>query len=698
MSLIVEIERQLAKHREVLPVPEQCAGSPVGEEADPLGPIAEVKRHFVISTDTPDAPDYISYLEGELFRYRELSARSQRALLAIQASHGWKILLAYYKLRNILLPRNSRRHSLTRSLFNSALWWGKACLGLRRPSQFRSINEGYQRWIRMNEPGPRELAEQRDHIFTSRPRISIIVPTWNTPRAQFQAMIQSVLEQTYDNWELCIADGGSSDATFRKVLRRLAAQDARIRLTLLPGNRGISGNTNAALALATGEYVALLDHDDRLAPFALFEIVQALNNSPEADFLYSDEDVIDESGRRRSDPHFKPDWSPETLRSHNYICHLAVLKRDLVERVGRFRSEFDGSQDYDLFLRVSEQAKKIVHIPRVLYHWRRHDRSTVGDDTGKMYAYESARKALQDHLRRLNLPGQIKIGNVLGTYQATYRLNQKPLVSIIIPTRDQRTVLARCLESVARSSYDNYEILLVENHSEEPETFAYYREVGRSPKVRLLTWDREFNYAAVNNYAVGEARGDVLLFLNNDTQVINNDWLERMLEHIQRPEVGAVGAKLYYPDNTVQHAGVVLGIGGIAGHVHRSFPRESPGYCHRMVVTQNVSVVTGACLMMRKRVFQDVGGFDDRFILAFNDVDLCIRLRQRNYDVIWTPHAELFHFESKTRGHDDTPEKIHRFEYEINWFLRKWGTLLESGDPFYNRNLTLQREDFSLKL
>lgn len=655
---------------------------------------------------------YIAFLEKGLVKQQELLARQrdqlakqsemiakyQKTLGSIHESHGWKLLLNYYRFRNWVVPANSYQRAVAKALFRLATGTTRGVLRRVRREAVRPFNEGYGQWIKKNEPTPDELDAQRHVVFNYQPRISIVLPTYQTPRKLLQAAIQSVREQTYANWELCIADGGSN-SRIQTVLEQYRQADQRIRLVYLPSNGGIVANSNTALGLATGEFVALLDHDDTLAPFALFEVVRALNEHPDADLLYSDEDTIDETGTRRSNPHFKPDWSPDTLRSHNYICHLAVFRRSLVQETGGFQRDCEGSQDYDLTLRVSERARRIVHIPKVLYHWRIHEKSVTGNEVGKMYSYEAAKQALTSHLRRLNLDGYVQDGPVLGTYQVRYARTVHPLISIIIPNRDHVELLTRCLQSLARSSYRNHEVLIVENHSTQPETHAYYRRLEQSPNVRILNWSQPFNYASVNNYAIGHARGDVLLLLNNDIEAINADWMERMLEHALRPDVGAVGAMLYYPNDTVQHAGVILGIGGVASHSHTFHRRESPGYCRRLAVTQNLSAVTGACLMMRKAVFDEVGGFDERFIIAFNDIDLCLKIRQKGYLVVWTPHAELYHHESVTRGHDlDDPVRQARLEGEEDLFRGKWLDFLRAGDPYYSPNLSLQDGNFSIRL
>src|SRR6185437_12287618 len=492
----------------------------------------------------------------------------------------------------------------------------------------------YRRWIARHEPNEAELKRQRSYKLSRSPKISVVVPVFNPPAAFLEAMIASVREQTYPHWELCLADASTADHV-RPILERAAAGDPRIRVEFLASNGGIVGNSNAAANLATGDFLGLLDHDDVLAPFALYEIAAAHNDHPDADFLYSDEDKLDTRGDR-VEPNFKPDWSPETLRSRNYICHFTVLKRELFQRVGGFRPGFDGSQDYDLVLRVSEQARQIVHVPRVLYHWRMHAQSTAFAKGTKNYAYDAGKRAVGEHLARLGIDGSVHDGPILGTYQVIHHLRTQPLVSIIIPNKDQAALLSRCIESLAKSSYANYEVVIVENGSQLAETHAYYRELtgnrgsgigdrgsGIDPTpdtrhpipVQILEWTRPFNYAAVNNFAAAQARGELLLFLNNDTEAINPDWLEAMVKQAVQPGVGAVGAKLYYADDTIQHAGIVLGMGGVAGHSHLFSPRNAAGYMQRLRITQNVAAVTGACLLMPRTVFEKVGGFDEGFVL-----------------------------------------------------------------------------------
>lgn len=647
----------------------------------------------------------IEQLEAALMRRTELLEQRQAQLADIQASRAFRLVAGVQKGFNRFFPIHTRRRAYARSAvrgLSGAVGW---VLDARRarngpPPEERHLTEAtppgeYRRWIARWEPNPADLAKQRTYKFTRSPKVSVVVPVFNPPAKYLEAMIQSVRAQTYADWELCLADASTADHV-RPILDRAAAGDPRIRVQYLSENRGIAGNSNAALALATGEFVALLDHDDTLAPFALHEVVAAINTDPDADFLYSDEDKLDNLGER-VEPNFKPDWSPETLRSRNYICHLTVLKRSLVEAIGGFRAGFDGAQDYDLVLRASERAARIVHIPRVLYHWRMHEGSTAANKGSKTYAYDNGKKALAEHLTRIGVDASVHDGPILGTYHAVYHLRRQPLVSVVVPNKDHPEMLARCVESLAKSSYANYELLVVENGSTRPETFAYYDALRELPHARVLEWTKPFNYAAVNNFAAREAKGEFVLFLNNDVEAIDPDWLEAMVKIAAQPGVGAVGAKLLYADDTIQHAGIVVGMGGVAGHGHLNFPRQAAGHMQRLLYTQNVAAVTGACLLMPKAAFDRVGGFDEGFVLAFNDVDLCLQVLAAGYRVVWTPDAELYHLESKTRGPEDTAEKQARFKREYDLFHAKWGAFLKAGDPYYSPHFRLDRPDFALK-
>ena len=563
------------------------------------------------------------------------------------------------------------------------------------------VRNNYELWILKNEPKREDLKRMVEECkkFKYRPKISIIMPTWNTDKMWLRRAIESVLNQVYDNWELCIADGGSTKSHVRNILEEYAEKDKRIKVKFLPKNLGIAGNSNEALKLATGQFVAFLDHDDELAPFALYEVVKLLNEKPDLDFIYSDEDKIDKKGRRK-DPFFKPDYSPDIFLSCNYLIHITVIRKILVDKVGGFRLGYEGSQDYDLFLRVLEHTDKIACIPKILYHWRTIETSCASSPEAKMYAYEAAKKALADAMRRREIEIEgVYDGLWLGSYRIKYKIKGNPNVSIIIPTKDKVDVLKRCIDSILNeTTYQNYEIVIVDNNSQEEKTFEYYETIKDHPKIRILEYNKPFNFSAINNYAVSKVDSEFILFLNNDTEVITSEWLSTMLEHAQRKEVGAVGAKLLYPNNTIQHAGVILGLGihRVAGHSHRHFPADSHGYVGRINIIQNLSAVTAACMLTKKSLFEEVGGFDEvNLPIAFNDVDYCLKLREKGYLIVYTPYAVLYHYESLSRGYEDTPEKQARFLREVKYMREKWGHILDN-DPYYNPNLTREREDFSI--
>jgi glycosyltransferase involved in cell wall biosynthesis len=543
-----------------------------------------------------------------------------------------------------------------------------------------------------------DLKSEKSRLFPYRPKISIITPVYNTDGKWLRLAIESVVSQIYDNWELCIADGGSTKEHVKAVLYEYAKKDSRIKVKFLDRNKGIAGNSNEALSLATGDFIAFLDHDDVLAPFALFEVVRAINENQDVDFIYSDEDKISNNSKKRFGPHFKPDWAPDTFRSHNYICHFTVIRKRIIDEIEGFREGFDGSQDYDLFLRAVEKTQKIVHIPKVLYHWRSHELSVASDPKAKMYAYDSAKRALTEHLQRIGCDGDVEDGFFLGTYRIRYRIENLPFVTIIIPTRDKVDVLRKCIESIIdKSTYSNYKILIVDNQSIEEETFNYYERLKDNPKIEMVKYDNVFNYSAINNYAVSYASSEYLIFLNNDTEVITPDWIECMLEFAQRKDMGVVGCLLFFPDDAVQHAGVIVGLGGVAGHPFHRFSKDSLGYMGRIRIIQNLSAVTAACLMTKKSIFEEVGGLDENYSHAFNDIDLCLKIRERGYFITYTPYAELYHHESLSRGYEDNIRKYMRFAREIKYFEKKWKGFLEKGDPYYNPNLTLNKGDFSVK-
>lgn len=562
--------------------------------------------------------------------------------------------------------------------------------------RFQADDVDYEQWYENHKALPEELEKQKNEKWKRKPLISIVVPVYNTPQVFLRQMIESVQNQSYSEWELCIGNASPENKEMKKILEEYK-NDARIKEVEIPENKGISQNTNRAMEIASGELIGLLDHDDLLAPNALYEIAKAVNEHPDPEVIYTDEDKVTTDLKEHFQPHLKPDFNLDLLRSNNYICHFFVASRDLIKRVGGFRPEFNGAQDYDLILRCTEQAKQIVHIPKILYHWRVHKASTADNPASKMYAFDAGKRAIEEHLVRCRTKGTVQHTKDLGFYRVKYEVCGEPLVSIIIPNKDQSEALKKCLDSIReKTSYRNYEIIIVENNSEEPETFAFYKKIA-GEKIKVVTWEGEFNYSAINNFGVRHARGDYLLLLNNDVEIINGDWLTEMLSHCQRKEVGIVGAKLYYPDNTIQHAGIIIGIGGVAGSVFVGLPRAFSGYLHKASIQLDLSAVTAACMLVKRSVFEQVGGLEEKLKVAFNDVDFCLRVREKGYLVVYDPYAELYHYESKTRGAEDTKEKIRRFQTEIEYMRSHWIGLLKKGDPYYNCNLSLTKWDYSLK-
>ena len=554
-------------------------------------------------------------------------------------------------------------------------------------------------------PTPEQAKKQRETTFERMVKISILVPLYNTPLKFLDEMIGSVIAQTYENWELCLADG--SDHDHDEVQTRCleyASKDKRIIYKRLEKNEGIAGNTNRCYEMATGEYIGLFDHDDILHPAALYEYVKVINEQG-ADYIYCDETTFKgDSIDNMITLHFKPDFAPDNLRANNYICHFSVFSRELLEGTELFRSGFDGSQDHDMILRLTANAKKIVHVPKLLYYWRSHKASVASDISAKPYAIAAAKGAVADHLTRSGFKNfEIKSTRAFDTiFEIKYEICSEDKISILIPNKDHIDDLRRCIDSIReRTTYDNYEIIVIENNSEQQETFAYYKTIEEQENITVVTYKGEFNYSRINNFGAKYATGKYLLLLNNDTQVITMNWLEAMLMYAQRSDVGAVGAKLYYGDRTIQHAGVVIGLGAhrTAGHTHYKINYDNLGYMGKLCYAQNVSAVTGACLMVKKSLFDELGGLDEDFKVALNDVDFCLRLREKGYLNVFTPFAELYHFESASRGIDVMDEaKAKRYEEESALFRDRWKELLEKGDPYYNPNFSLDHSDYSLRV
>lgn len=543
-----------------------------------------------------------------------------------------------------------------------------------------------------------ELARQRQEVFENGPCFSIAVPLYQTKEKYLREMIESVQAQTYTNWELCLADGSGREHSLQPVVGEYIAKDKRIKYCLLDSNEGIAGNTNEALKMADGDFVVLTDHDDLLSPEALYQCAKAVQKEPQTDVIYSDEDKVDMSGKKFFEPHFKSDYNIDLLCTMNYICHLFVVRKDVMERAGLFESCYDGAQDHDFILRCTEKAEHIVHIPKVLYHWRCHAQSTSENPESKLYAFENGCKAVKAHYDRIGIPAEVEQGPFYGMYRTHYLWKEQPLVSILIPNKDHAADLKKCMDSIEeKSTYRNFEFIIVENNSTEEETFAYYKEIEKRDNVRVLYYKEDFNYSRINNFGAKEANGEYVLLLNNDTEMIEPDSIKEMLDVCMRPDVGIVGAKLLYEDNTIQHAGVIIGFGGVAGHAFIGQDRDDNGYFSRIISVQDLSAVTAACLMVRRSVFDEVEGLNEEFKVAFNDIDFCLKVRKAGYLVVYNSYAQFYHYESKSRGQEDSADKVARFQQEIGLFGERWGELLEHGDPYYNPNLTLDKADFSLK-
>ena len=580
----------------------------------------------------------------------------------------------------------------------------------------------YGGWIKYNEPKDADIKNQMKKKFDISPKISIIVPMYNTKEKFFKGLIDSVIAQSYSNWELCLADGSpKQNENFKKYYEK----DERIKYKFLGENKGIAGNTNEAIKMATGDFIALLDHDDLLAEYALYEVVYAINKFPNSEFLYSDEDKIDENDNRY-DAYFKPDFAPDTLRCQNYICHFSIFKKELMEKLNGFKENYDGAQDYDIFLRMSEITKpeNITHIPKILYHWRVHSESTAKlNSHAKNYAFEAGKRAIEDHLKRIGLEGTVLEGCIEGIYRIDYKVKGEPKVSIVIPNKDGKDILKTCIDSILeKSTYKNYEIVVTENNSETEEIFEYYKELLKIDNIKIANYNtgklieneeecsleyskknerkdlkHEFNYSAIVNFGVRNSTGEYTIQLNNDTELITPNWLELMLGFCQREDVGAVGVKLYFPDETIQHAGIIVGIGGIAGNRFKSIPKNGHGYFAKESMIENLSAVTAACIMTPRKIYDEVGFMDENLAVAFNDVDFCLKIREKGYLVVYNPFVEFWHYESKTRGQENTPAKIKRFQGEICRFEQRWPEILDSGDPYYNINLSLDTEVYHMK-
>jgi len=557
----------------------------------------------------------------------------------------------------------------------------------------------YEKYRRAVMPTEEELFRQRRENWREKPLFSIVVPLYKTPEKYLQQLIDSIQSQTYENWELCLSDGSGAPSPLESYLGKLEQREKRVKVIRHETPLKISDNTNAAIQRASGDYIVFADHDDLLTEDALYECALALKKHPQTELIYSDEDKISMNGKRYFEPHFKSDYNPDLLCSMNYFCHLVVVKRTLLEKTGLLDAAFDGAQDYDFVLRCTEHTRNIHHIPKVLYHWRAHENSTAENPESKRYAFEAGKRAVEAHYARRNLPAKVEMGEYPGLYRTVWQWQEQPLISILIPNKDHTEDLQKCIQSIEKySTYRNYEYIIIENNSELPENFAYYKKLEEeNEKAHVVCWEGGFNFSAINNFGAEYANGEYLLFLNNDTEMINPDCLWQLLGYCMREDVGVVGARLYYEDNTIQHAGVVIGFGGIAGHTFIGFDRQANGYFSRIICAQDYSAVTAACMMTKKSVFLQAGGMTEELVVAFNDIDYCMKVQELGKLVVYNPYAQLYHYESKSRGLEDSPEKQERYYKEMKYFVTKWKEYMDQGDPYYNPNLTLSKADFSLK-
>ena len=642
-------------------------------------------------------------LQQELFCCQEECGGLRRQKQALEQALQGARAPGFFSRALAPLKRWMKTNPHTALFYQGLLTWRYE--GLRAAAKKAAIHyrrrDDKKSFILAQLLSPKERRQQEGYPFAVRVKFSILVPLYNTPPAFLREMLASVQHQTYSGWELCLADGSDpKHGEAGRICRRYAKRDPRIRYQKLDENRGIAENTNACIEMSTGSYLVLLDHDDLLHPAALFYCMRAITEQS-ADFIYTDEMTFSGDIRHPLTLHFKPDFAIDNLRANNYICHLSAFSRALLDQAGGLNGEMDGSQDYDLILRLTEKAEKIIHIPKILYFWRSHPGSVASGIAAKPYCIEAARRAIDAHLARCGLAGEAQEApRLTSIYKVNYSLTGEPLISIIIPNRDAPEALERCIHSLyALSTYRHFEVLIAENGSTQPKTRAPYRELLRQHEnLHVLVYEGEgFNFPAINNFAARQAQGEYLLFLNNDTEVLSPGWIQEMLMFAQRPDVGAVGAKLYYPDGSIQHAGVVVGLGGTAGHIHHHAGPDNLGYMGRLFYAQNFSAVTAACMLLRRALFFEAGGFDEAFAVAYNDVDLCLRLREKGKLIVFTPFAELRHYESLTRGDDLSAQNAPRFHQEEALFKSRWKEVLERGDPYFNPNFRLDSPDFAIR-
>ena len=622
-------------------------------------------------------------------------------------SYGFSIILPLKKQAELQVSIGNETHIF--HINQIFLGWESFIIKLRNSKFVVKLKEfirnlyqrkvTYKSWFKLTKASKEELIKQKEYKWAEdAPLFSIVVPLYRTPKGYLKELIESIEAQTYVKWELCMADG-SPDNKLEMFVR--SYQDERIKYRYIGENLGISGNTNKAVEMATGDFIVLCDHDDLITPDALFEFAKEIVADSEVDSIYSDEDKIDEKSYDVFDPSFKPDFNIDMLRSQNYICHLYGVRRELVEKYGMFNSEYDGAQDYDFILRMSEHSRKIAHVAKILYHWRTHQGSTALNPESKMYAYDAGARAIGAHYARV-LPEiqieRIENGYTLGMYHTVFKFNEYPLISVIIPNKDHTDDLDKAIRSmIEKGTWPNLEFIVVENNSTEEKTWEYYKKIEKEySQVKVVYYDGIFNYAKINNFGVRHARGEYYLFMNNDVELIEPDSLKEMMGYGQRNDVGAVGCRLLYEDNTLQHAGVIVGEIGVAEHIFKK-QIEGMTYHARAMLTQDMSAVTAAVMLVKKEVFEKVEGFDERFAVAFNDIDICMKIREDKKLIVYAPYACFHHYESKSRGAEDTPEKIERFINEVNLFNSKWRSFIENGDPYYNCNFSKKHTDCRLR-
>ena len=614
--------------------------------------------------------------------------------------HGQHLVTVYFKEKNAQgnviteqsLPLNPALIAARKFLKESKAQYvstKKSLIWLKKKLTRKEYAD-YDTWLRIMRVSRQELFAQRKTKFSYAPKFSVVVPLYHTPAKFLKDLVRSMMYQSYANWELCLVNASPEDVHLTSLLENWAMRDKRIRLIRLEKNLGIAQNTNAGIAASTGEFIAFLDHDDFLEPDALFCYADALNKDKTIDVFYSDEDKTDEYAAHYFYPHFKSDFNIDLLHANNYMCHFLAVRKSLVDTVGGLNEKFDGAQDYDFVLRLTENTKKIYHCPRILYHWRCSNQSTAANQGNKMYAIHAGKAALNAHYKRIGWNARAQEGAVDGWYQTKFTLKEEPLVSILIPNKDHTDDLDVCLNSFfERADYQNYEFIIIENNSVLPETFAYYEKIEKEhDNVKVVYWEAGFNYSAINNFGFKFAKGDYIMLLNNDVELITPDIFQSMLGFCMRPEVGIVGAKLLYNDHTVQHAGVLVGAGGLADHVFKGIHEDDPGYMGRAISSQDVSAVTAACLLVKRSVYEEVGGLEDEFQVAFNDVDFCLKVRKAGYLIVYDADVKLFHYESKSRGMEDTTERFIRFGNEMMLLNSKWDILSTFIDPYYNPNFS----------